>query len=79
MTTPPTLALGDRRVCVRCGVLPFGLGHLEALGGDFVQINVRCLDADLDGTPVRYVDGRADTWQTLATRLWRDPFCSSTR
>lgn len=30
--------------CRRCGVKPFGHGHLDAPGGDFYAVNVACLD-----------------------------------
>ncbi|HSW11218.1 MAG TPA: GFA family protein [Solimonas sp.] len=53
--------------CGRCGVRSFGRGHLDVLGGDFVSINLACLD-DLDPTalaevPVNYCDGRNNAWQ----------------
>jgi len=30
--------------CKHCGIRPFEQGHLESLGGDYVTINVSCLD-----------------------------------
>lgn len=52
------------RFCRRCGVKPFGRGHLDEIGGDFYAVNVVCLD---DATPeaqvpVRFEDGRNDDW-----------------
>jgi hypothetical protein len=53
--------------CRRCGVRPFGRGHLDVLGGDFVTVNLACLD-DVDWTaladaPVMYADGANNNWQ----------------
>jgi hypothetical protein len=52
--------------CRHCGTKPFGRGHLDLLGGDYVSVNLACLD-DLDPTvlaaaPVQYFDGRNDAW-----------------
>ena len=52
--------------CRHCGVRSFGRGHLEVLGGDFVSVNVACLDhvpdAELVALPVRYSNGRDNDW-----------------
>src|SRR5262245_34513328 len=39
--------IGRRHFCSRCGIHVFGTGHLAQLGGDFVSINLLCLD-DVD-------------------------------
>jgi hypothetical protein len=52
--------------CGRCGIRSFGRGHLDVLGGDYVSINLACLDnlepAELLAAPVRYMDGRNNDW-----------------
>lgn len=52
--------------CRRCGVRSFGYGHVEEIGGDYVSVKLACLDdtdpAELGGVPVKYFDGRNDTW-----------------
>jgi hypothetical protein len=53
--------------CSRCGVKPFGRGHVEPLG-DFYAVNVACLDdataEELAEAKVRYEDGRNDNWES---------------
>lgn len=52
--------------CPHCGVRPFGHGHLEQLGGDFVFINIATLDDaadnELAAAPVNFANGRDDDW-----------------
>jgi hypothetical protein len=47
-------------------VRPFGRGHIEEIGGDYVSVKLACLDdidpAELAEAPVRYFDGRANNW-----------------
>lgn len=54
--------------CRHCGVRPFGRGHLEVLGGDFIGIQLACLDdaepAELIDAPMHVADGRQNQWQS---------------
>jgi hypothetical protein len=53
--------------CSRCGVKPFGRGHLEGFG-DFVAVSVACLDdatdQELAEAPVIFQNGRVDDWSS---------------
>jgi hypothetical protein len=56
--------------CKTCGVRPFGRGYIEQIGGDYVAVQVACLDnvdpAELIAAPVRVSDGRDNAW-------WNEP------
>jgi len=50
--------------CSRCGVKPFGRGSLPDFG-DFVAVNVACLDApdeEIAAAPVFFQDGKNNAW-----------------
>lgn len=54
--------------CQHCGVRPFGKGHVEELGGDYVAIHLASLDgvepSELIEAPLSYLDGKNDSWWT---------------
>ncbi len=56
--------------CGRCGVKPFGRGHMPGFG-DFVAVNVACLDnatdEELAAAPVDFQDGRHNDWSSPPT------------
>jgi len=57
---------GHHLFCKHCGLRPFGRGHVPEIGGDFVSINIACLDhvpdAELAALQVRYSNGRDNDW-----------------
>ena len=57
---------GHHLFCKRCGLRPFSRGHVPEIGGDFVSINISCLDDVPDDVlaalPVRYANGRDNDW-----------------
>ena len=57
---------GHHLFCKHCGVRPFGRGHVEQIGGDYVSINLACLDnasdEELCTAPVRFMNGRDNDW-----------------
>ncbi len=57
---------GHHLFCRQCGVRSFGRGYVEAIGGDYVAVQLGCLEnadpAELIQAPVRYSDGRHDAW-----------------
>jgi hypothetical protein len=54
--------------CKRCGVRPFGRGHVPEIGGDYVSVALATLDdvtpAELIAAPVRYANGRDNAWRS---------------
>jgi hypothetical protein len=55
--------ISKRFFCKTCGVYLFGSGHLDAIGGDFVSVNLNAIDGvDVATLPVVYWDGRHDNW-----------------
>ena len=60
-----------RFFCKHCGVRSFGRGHVKEIGGDYVAVQLGCLDnvdvAELIAAPVRYADGRNNNWWEAPT------------
>lgn len=55
--------ISTRYFCKTCGIHAFAKGHLEQLGGDYVSINLNCLDdADPKDAKLVYWDGRHNNW-----------------
>ena len=58
-----TPEIGSRFSCARCHIYCFGKGHLDILGGDFVSVNLNCIDGfDVSQTELVHWDGRHDNW-----------------
>ncbi|MDR7100438.1 hypothetical protein J2X04_002819 [Lysobacter niabensis] len=52
--------------CRTCGVRPFGRGDIPEAGGQYVSVQVTCLDdatpEELLAGPIQYCDGRNNNW-----------------
>lgn len=57
---------GHSLFCSTCGCASFSRGHVEEIGGDFVSIQLGCLDdatdEELAEAPVSYGNGRDNKW-----------------
>jgi hypothetical protein len=57
---------GHHLFCKHCGVRPFSRGYVEAIGGDFVSIQLCTLDdvtpEELIAAPVKHSNGRDNNW-----------------
>jgi hypothetical protein len=68
-------ASADRPHCKVCGIQPFGHGDVPEIGGEYYSVNVRCLDGvDLTGVPVKYLNGRHNTWAELSEAPYVNAF-----
>ena len=49
--------------CPQCGIHVFGRGNLPQLGGEYVSVNLNCVD-DIDPATLKvvYWDGRHNNW-----------------
>jgi hypothetical protein len=57
------MRVAGRQFCKHCGVYCFGSGHIPELGGDFVSVNLSCLDdVDVNALEIVHWDGRHDNW-----------------
>lgn len=52
--------------CRHCGVHPFGRGHIQEIGGDFIAVRLAALDdvspEELIAAPIQFMDGRHNNW-----------------
>src|SRR6185436_4981647 len=56
--------ISKRFFCKTCGIHCWGAGHLAEIGGDFVSVNVSCIDdIDVGLLPIDHWDGRHDGWE----------------
>jgi len=56
--------ISTRHFCKECGVHCFGRGHLAEVGGDYVSVNLNCLDGvDVNELELIHWDGRHDNWE----------------
>lgn len=56
--------ISTRYFCKECGVHCFARGHLAELGGDYVSVNLNCLDdIDLRDVDLMHWDGRHNNWE----------------
>ena len=62
----PNNPMIDGTTCKHCSVTAYGHGNIPEIGGEFYQVNVRCLeDVDVTGLTVQHLDGLHDTWAPL--------------
>jgi hypothetical protein len=55
--------VSTRYFCKHCGIHCYGEGHLEQIGGDFVSVNLNCIDElDVNELELVHWDGRHNNW-----------------
>lgn len=61
--------VGHHLFCRHCGVRAFNRGHVEAIGGDYVAVQLATLDnvdlVELVEAPIRFADGRNNNWMSV--------------
>jgi hypothetical protein len=64
---------GHHLFCRHCGVRPFGRGYVEAIGGDYVAVQLTTLDnatpEELIAAPVRVGNGRDNAWWDVPAEI----------
>jgi hypothetical protein len=61
--------ISKRFFCKHCGIHCFGRGHLAEVGGDFVSVNLNCIDGlDPSLLDLVYWDGRHNNWEAGPSR-----------
>ena len=57
---------GHHVFCRTCGIHAFSRGYVEQIGGDFVSVQLACLDdatpEELIAAPVHFSNGRDNDW-----------------
>lgn len=65
---------GHHLFCRTCGLHAFSRGHVKEIGGDFVSVQIACLDdvtpEQFAAIPITYGDGRNNVW-------WQEPAVTS--
>jgi hypothetical protein len=55
--------ISKRFFCKTCAIHCFARGHLPEVGGDYVSVNLNCLDdVDISELAIVHWDGRHDNW-----------------
>jgi hypothetical protein len=55
--------ISKRYFCKHCGIHCYAEGHLEQVGGDYVSVNLNCVDElDVNELEIVHWDGRHNNW-----------------
>jgi hypothetical protein len=58
------MKISGRYFCRHCGIHCFGRGTLAEVGGDFVSVNLNCVEGlDPAALKIVYWDGRHNNWE----------------